>query len=142
MTRSKGFTLIELLVVVAVIGIIAAIGIVSYNGYVKGAKMKAAENVVQQVSLAQAEYKSDYDTYITTSCPATAATSLSIEKQLFSVPSSATERTIITDDIGYYLCTKDDSPYYEVQALERDDATPCIITLNGQSLGISRNDQC
>ena len=57
MTRSKGFTLIELLVVVAVIGIIAAIGIVSYNGYVKGAKMKAAENVMQQVSLAQAEYK-------------------------------------------------------------------------------------
>ena len=142
MTRSKGFTLIELLVVVAVIGIIAAIGIVSYNGYVKGAKMKAAENVVQQVSLTQAEYKSDYDTYITTSCPATAATSLSIEKQLLNVPSSATERTIITDDIGYYLCTKDDSPYYEVQALERDDATPCIITLNGQSLGISRNDQC
>ena len=130
MTRSKGFTLIELLVVVAVIGIIAAIGIVSYNGYIKGAKMKAAENVVQQVSLAQAEYKSDYDTYITTSCPATAATSLSIEKQLLNVPSSATERTIITDDIGYYLCTKDDSPYYEVQALERDDATTCIITLN------------
>jgi hypothetical protein len=97
---------------------------------------------MQQVSLAQAEYKSDYDTYITTSCPATAATSLSIEKQLFNVPSSATERTIITDDIGYYLCTKDDSPYYEVQALERDDATPCIITLNGQTLGISRNDQC
>ena len=142
MIKKNGFTLIELLVVVAVIGIIAAIGIVSYNGYVKSAKMKAAENVMQQVSLAQAEYKSDYDTYLTSSCPATATTSLLIEKQLFNLPSSATKPTIITDDIGYYLCTKDDSPYYEVQALERDDATPCIITLNGQTLGISRNDQC
>ena len=142
MTRSKGFTLIELLVVVAVIGIIAAIGIVSYNGYVKSAKMKAAENVMQQVSLAQAEYKSDYDTYLTSSCPATADTSLTIEKQLFGVPASATERTIITDDIGYYLCTKDDSPYYEVQALERDSTTPCTITLNGQTLGITRGSAC
>ena len=106
MTRSKGFTLIELLVVVAILGIISAIGIVSYNGYIKGAKMKTAENVMQQISLVQAEHKNEYDYYETTGCPATAATSLSIEKKLFGLDSSATETTIITDDIGYFCVLK------------------------------------
>ena len=142
MTRSKGFTLIELLVVVAILGIISAVGIVAYNGYIGGAKKTTAENIMQQISLAQAEHKNEYDYYETTGCGATDATSLSIEKKLFGLESSATERTIITDDIGYFMCIKDDSPYYEIQAKERDDVTPCIITLNGQTLGISRGDQC
>ena len=87
MTRSKGFTLIELLVVVAVIGIIAAIGIVSYNGYVKSAKMKAAENVMQQVSLAQTEEISNtgnfFDNGDENACNGSATTSRDIETNLF-----------------------------------------------------------
>ena len=98
MTRSRGFTLIELLVVVAILGIISAIGIVSYNGYIQSTKQRAAENVIQQISLVQAEHKNEYDYYETTGCPATAATSLSVEKKLFGLDSSATETTIITDD--------------------------------------------
>ena len=86
MTRSKGFTLIELLVVVANLGIISAIGIVSYNGYIGSTKKKTAENIIQQISLVQAEYyKNEYDYYETTGCPATAATSLSIEKKLLDL---------------------------------------------------------
>ena len=53
-----GFTLIELLVVVAILGIIGSIGLVSYSGYVTSAKNKSAENVMQQISLGQAEYYS------------------------------------------------------------------------------------
>ena len=56
MTRSSGFTLIELLVVVAIIGILSAIGTYSYTGYVTGARINTAENYVQQISLAEAEY--------------------------------------------------------------------------------------
>ena len=55
-TRSSGFTLIELLVVVAILGILSSVGVISYNGYVTSAKKKTAENILQQVSLAQLEY--------------------------------------------------------------------------------------
>ena len=62
--------------------------------------------------------------------------------QLFGVDAGASERTIITDDVGYYFCIKDDDPYYEIQAQERDSASPCIIKLNGQTLGITKGSEC
>ena len=62
-TRSSGFTLIELLVVVAILGILSSVGVISYNGYVKSAKMKTAENTLQQLSLAQLEYYTNTGEY-------------------------------------------------------------------------------
>ena len=34
---------------------VSAVGVVSYNGYISGAKQKSAQNVMQQISLAQTE---------------------------------------------------------------------------------------
>ena len=81
-TRSRGFTLIELLVVVAILGVLAAIGIVAYSGYVNSAKKNSAENIMQQISLAQTERYSDYSSYFTQSagCTPSDATSRQIEK--------------------------------------------------------------
>ena len=62
-TNLKGFTLTELLVVVAILGILSAVGIVSYNGYVSSAQRKSAENLMQQISLAQSEFLSDNGEY-------------------------------------------------------------------------------
>ena len=59
----SGFTLTELLVVVAILGVLSAVGIVSYNGYVSSAQRKSAENLMQQIALAQSEHLSDNGTY-------------------------------------------------------------------------------
>lgn len=139
--NSTGFTLIELLVVVAIIGILAAVGIVAYSGYVEATKKKSAENIMQQISLAQTEYYSDYSQYHinTTSCRPTSATSRDIEKKLLG--GNGTDPTIITDDIGFYMCIEPNGTSYNVIA--SDGATPaCVITLNGNSLGITRGSGC
>ena len=139
---SSGFTLIELLVVVAIIGILAAVGVVAYSGYIEATKRKSAENIMQQISLAQTEYYSDYSVYYTNipSCSKPkAATSREIEKELLG--SNVTTPTIITKDIGFNMCIVENGTSYNVIA--DDGATPaCVITLNGNSLGITRGSGC
>ena len=142
-TKSSGFTLIELLVVVAILGIISAIGVTAYSGYVDGAKKKSVENIMQQISLAQSEYKADYDEYVVTGCGATEDTSLAIEKMLFGLDSSKKKPELITDDLEYYMCIETaDTNFYNVIAKERVAKDACVITLSGKSLGISRGSNC
>ena len=139
-TRSQGFSLIELLVVVAILGVLASVGVFAYSGYVKSAKIKSVENLMQQISLAQSEYKADYDDYVYTGCPAKEATSLKIEKDLLG--NEKDEREIIKDDIGYHFCIINSSDYYQIQALEQNNDKPCQITLNGKTLGITKGSNC
>ena len=72
-TKSSGFTLIELLVVVAIIGILSAIGVVSYQGYVKSAKISSTKTVMQQIALMQTEYLSSMGGYYVTHAGVTCA---------------------------------------------------------------------
>ena len=55
-----------IIVVVAILGIIAAIGIVSYNGYIKSAKINSVKNALQQASLGQTEFFTDNGIYYPT----------------------------------------------------------------------------
>ena len=135
-SRSSGFTLIELLVVVAVLGIISAIGVVSYSGYTKSAKRKSAENIMQQVSLAQTEFYSDYFIYYTNSasCTPSQATSRQVEANLLD--GDGTNPSVITEDIGFNICVDSSKSPYVIKAL--NSGTGCSITLD-QNLTTTRS---
>ena len=82
-TKSSGFTLIELLVVVAILGIISAVGVVAYNGYISGTQKKSAENMMQQIGLAETEEYSSYGSYYGNGDACTETTTQDIGTNLF-----------------------------------------------------------
>lgn len=63
---TAGFTLIELLIVVAIIGVLSAVGIPTYNGYIQSSKESVAQNSLKSISLLEADYHSENNSYLTT----------------------------------------------------------------------------
>jgi len=128
-TRSSGFTLVELLVVVAIIGILAALGIVAYSGYVDAAKRKSAENIMQQIGLAQTEHYSDYSVYYInggTCSPGPGPPFVyagDIETNLLG------GSDLITEDIGFDMCieTSTVSGYL----IKAKNASGCELSVDG-----------
>ena len=126
--KKKGFSLIELLTVVAIIGIITAVGVVSYTGYVSAARKSSAENAMQQIALAQAEYYSNIGQYFPTTLTcgvATTHTSESIENNLFD------GGDIITEESGYQMCIVIEGSSYKITAESSRDG--CTLKMSGVS---------
>ena len=143
-TKSSGFTLIELLVVVAIIGILSAIGVVSYQGYVKSAKISSTKTVMQQIALMQTEYLSSMGGYYVTHAGATCSpndtSSVEIEKELFPCGEDCGE-DVITAENGFEMCIATLGNGYLIIADDlKAEGKGCKLTLS-QS-GILNKDEC
>ena len=99
-----GFTLIELLIVVAIIGVLAGVGIPAYNGYIQKSKEDVAKNNLRSISLMEASYFSDNNSYYLSS--STSAINSNLFNKSTLDTSSDYDYSVVYHDSGFQAVAK------------------------------------
>ena len=99
-----GFTLLELLIVVAIIGILAGVGIPAYNGYIQKSKEDVAKNNLRSISLMEANYFSDNNSYYLSKSTSAINSNLFNKNTLDS--SSDYDYSVVYHDSGFEAVAK------------------------------------
>lgn len=63
-TRHAGFTLLELMFVVVILGVLSTVALVSYQGYVRQARMQEAASMLTTIGVRQEAYFQTYSQYV------------------------------------------------------------------------------
>jgi type IV pilus assembly protein PilA len=61
--RARGFTLVEMMIVVVIVGVLASLAVVGYRKLVQSSHISEAQNMVQDIRVAQESYHSETQQY-------------------------------------------------------------------------------
>jgi len=124
---ARGYSLPELLIVLFIISIISVIGLANFTGSISFSQAESAKNQLRLISLAQAEFSSEFGKFY---CPSDSAPhNAVINTNLFSGKELIAE-TSATHSFEIFCSTNEDNYYVKATSMKDSTSFECLNELN------------